>query len=55
MILIREQAHRATWVDPERGESTPAGVFPNSGKRSFTPSLKSDDALLLLEAVKGGT
>ena len=44
---------RATWVDPETGESTPAGVFPNSGKRSFTPSLKSDDALLTLEAVKG--
>jgi hypothetical protein len=42
---------RATWINPETGESTAAGVFPNSGLRSFTPSLKSEDAVLLLEAV----
>ena len=43
---------RATWINPETGESTAAGVFPNSGLRPFTPSLKSEDAVLLLEAVK---
>jgi hypothetical protein len=42
---------RATWIDPETGESTVAGVFPNSGLRAFTPSLNSEDAVLLLEAV----
>lgn len=43
---------RATWINPETGESTIAGVFPNSGLRPFAPSGKSDDAVLLLEAVK---
>jgi hypothetical protein len=42
---------RATWVNPETGESMVAGVFPNSGLRRFTSSLKSEDAVLLLEAV----
>jgi hypothetical protein len=42
---------RVTWINPETGESTVAGVFPNSGLRSLTPSLKSEDAVLLLEAV----
>jgi Protein of unknown function (DUF4038)/Putative collagen-binding domain of a collagenase len=42
---------RATWVNPETGESTVTGVFANSGLRPFTPSLKSEDAVLLLEAV----
>jgi hypothetical protein len=41
---------RATWVNPETGELNGAGVFPNSGLRSLTPSLKSEDAVLLLEA-----
>lgn len=43
---------RATWLNPETGESTAAGVFPNSGLRPFAPLVKSDDAVLLLEAVK---
>jgi hypothetical protein len=43
---------RATWVNPETGEFMAAGVFPNSGLRPFTPSLKSQDAVLLLEALK---
>jgi len=43
---------RATWINPETGESTVAGDYPNSGLRPFTPSLKSEDAVLLLEAVQ---
>jgi hypothetical protein len=42
---------RATWINPETGESSVAGVFPNSGLRPFTPALKSEDAVLLLEAI----
>jgi hypothetical protein len=38
-------------VNPETGELSVEGVFPNSGLHSFTPSLKSEDAVLLLEAV----
>lgn len=43
---------RITWIDPETGESTAAGTFPSSGLHSLTPSLKSEDAVLLLEAAK---
>jgi hypothetical protein len=42
---------RATWVNPDTGESSDAGTFPNSGLRVFTPTLKSEDAVLLLEAM----
>ncbi len=42
---------RATWVNPETGDSSVEGVFPNSGLHSFTPSQRSEDAVLLLEAV----
>ena len=49
--ITASQAVRATWVNPETGESTGAGVFPNQGLRPFTPDLKSEDAILLLEAV----
>ncbi len=45
---------RATWINPETGDSAAAGVFPSSGLRPFTPSLKSEDAVLLMEAVKPG-
>jgi hypothetical protein len=41
---------RATWINPETGETTVAGVFPNSGLRPLTPALSSPDAVLLLEA-----
>lgn len=41
---------RVTWVNPETGELSPEGVFSNSRLRSFSPSLKSEDAVLLLEA-----
>jgi hypothetical protein len=43
---------RATWINPETGEATVAGVFPNSGLRPLTPALASEDAVLLLEATK---
>jgi len=45
------EAVRATWVNPETGQSSAAGVFPNSGLRPFTPNLTSEDAVLLIEAV----
>ena len=48
--IITSETVRATWINPETGESTVAGVFPNSGLRPMTPSLTSDDAVLLLEA-----
>jgi len=41
---------RATWVNPESGESVVEGIFANAGRRAFTPSRKSEDAVLLLEA-----
>lgn len=44
---------RVTWIDPETGESTAGGVFPNSGLRPLTSSLKSQDAVLLLESAPG--
>ena len=50
--VTTSESVRATWINPETGESTRAGVFPNSGLRPLTPSLKSEDAVLLLEAVK---
>jgi len=50
--VTTSESVRATWINPETGESTLAGVFPNSGLRPFTPSLTSEDAVLLLEAVK---
>jgi len=43
----------ATWINPETGESTVAGTFPSAGLRAFTPSLPSEDAVLLLEATTG--
>jgi len=49
--ITASQTVRATWVNPETGELSVEGVFPNSGLHSFTPSLKSEDAVLLLEAV----
>ena len=48
--ITTSETVRATWINPETGESTVVGVFPNSGLRPFTPSLQSDDAVLLLEA-----
>lgn len=51
--ITTAEAVRATWINPETGESAVAGVFPNSGLRPFTPSLNSEDAVLLLEAVSG--
>jgi len=41
---------RVTWINPETGGSTGAGTFPNSGLHPLTPSLASEDAVLLLEA-----
>ena len=42
---------RATWINPETGAPSDAGVFPSSGLRPFSPALPSEDAVLLLEAV----
>ena len=53
--VTTSESVRATWINPETGESAAAGVFPNSGLRPFTPSLKSEDAVLLMEAVKPGS
>ncbi len=41
---------KATWINPESGESSAAGVYSNSGLRPFTHPFQSDDAVLLLEA-----
>ena len=49
--ITASQTVRATWVNPETGQSSLEGVFPNSRLRSLTPSQTSEDALLLLEAV----
>jgi hypothetical protein len=43
---------RATWINPETGEATAAGVFPNDSLRPLTPALTSEDAVLLLEATQ---
>ena len=43
---------RATWVNPETGERTAAGVMPNRGIRVFTTPPSRTDALLLLDAVR---
>ena len=42
----------ATWINPETGEATVAGVFPNDTLRPLTPALTSEDAVLLLEATQ---
>jgi hypothetical protein len=49
--ITASETVRATWVNPETGESSLEGVFPNSRLRSLTPSQTSEDAVLLLEAV----
>lgn len=40
---------RTNWVDPKTGVRTPAGKYPNTGTRSFSPPDGWDDAILLLE------
>jgi hypothetical protein len=49
--ITSSETVRTTWINPATGETTVAGVFPNSGLRPFTPALNSDDAVLVLEAV----
>jgi hypothetical protein len=46
------KAVRATWVNPETGEQTAAGEFPNRRRHEFTTPGPSEDAVLLLDAVK---
>jgi len=41
---------KASWVDPRTGDAVPAGTFPNTGQRSFSPPEGWEDALLVLEA-----
>jgi hypothetical protein len=52
-ITAADMCH-ATWINPETGESSDAGVFPTSGLHPFTPALPSEDAVLLLEAAAAG-
>jgi hypothetical protein len=46
-------AARAWWFDPRTGEAHPAGVFPLSGSRDFTPPGDGDWALVLDDAGRG--
>ena len=46
------QAVRAAWVNPETGEQTAIGSFPNTGQRAFTTPESWQDAVLLLDAAK---
>jgi hypothetical protein len=41
---------RATWVNPETGEETPAGEFPQTSRVQFATPGAGDDAVLLLDA-----
>jgi hypothetical protein len=50
--ITTSETVRATWINPETGEPAVAGVFPNSGLRVLGHSLKSEDAVLVLEAVQ---
>jgi hypothetical protein len=43
---------RATWINPETGELSGQAVSASAGLHSFTPALQSEDAVLLLEAVR---
>jgi len=43
---------RASWVNPETGDRTVAGDFPNTGQRTFTTPLSWQDAVLLLNATQ---
>jgi hypothetical protein len=40
----------ANWIDPRTGESTPIGVFDNTGVKPFTTPAGWEDAVLVLEA-----
>jgi hypothetical protein len=42
----------ARWVNPETGEETPAGRFPNRGVQVFSTPVGRTDVLLLLDAVR---
>lgn len=42
---------RARWVNPETGEETAIGEFPNTGTRAFTTPAGREDAVLLLDGV----
>jgi len=41
---------RAWWYDPRAGQATPAGTFPTSGMREFTPPSDGDWVLVLDDA-----
>jgi hypothetical protein len=43
---------RATWINPETGELSGQAVSASAGLHSFTPALQSEDAVLLLDAVR---
>jgi hypothetical protein len=46
--ITASQSVKATWVNPETGQSTAIGTFPSAGVREFvTPSLQKDGVLLL--------
>jgi hypothetical protein len=41
---------KACWIDPRTGDSTPIGVFGNTGVKPFATPAGWVDALLVLEA-----
>jgi hypothetical protein len=46
---LNGQVKRAWWIDPVRGERTPAEVFQDAGIQAFTTPRGWDDSLLLME------
>jgi hypothetical protein len=50
--ITSAQKVRLTWINPETGESSDGGQFEASGLHPITPALKSEDAVLILEAVR---
>lgn len=52
MAKIASRKIRAKWVNPETGEESIAGEFPNQSVRPFTTPEGRPDAVLLLEAAR---
>jgi hypothetical protein len=41
----------ACWIDPRTGDSTPTGMFSNTGVKQFTTPAGWEDGLLVMEAL----
>ncbi|MFN7998601.1 MAG: DUF4038 domain-containing protein [Bryobacteraceae bacterium] len=50
--ITSSQKVRLTWINPETGEASHGGEFESAGLHPLTPALKSEDAALILEAVR---